>query len=101
TNQDYRLLSKGQFLDYEHISILHDRLLPPLLKRRRKREALEKRNDLFRVIGIAAFVIVLIVGWFYYRSSTRNKILKAFSFSQLAGQEISNDPTIGLRVAQM
>jgi WD40 repeat protein len=101
TNQDFRLLSKGQFLDSEHISILHDRLLPPLLKRRRKREAHEKRTVLMRVISIAAGVCVLIGLWFYNKNSTRNRILKAFAYSQLAGQEISNDPTVALRIAQM
>jgi hypothetical protein len=36
-NSQLRLLNKEKFLDSEHIEILHDRLLPPLSKRRDER----------------------------------------------------------------
>ncbi|MEP6465237.1 MAG: hypothetical protein ABJB05_02980 [Parafilimonas sp.] len=38
---NYRLLSIGQFLDSSHVSILHDRLLPPLIKRKEERKSKE------------------------------------------------------------
>jgi WD40 repeat protein len=101
TNQDYRLLSKGQFLDSEHISILHDRLLPPLKERRRKREAAEKRNELLKVVAIAALICGLIGIWFYNKNTTRNKILTAFAYNQMANDERMNDPTVALRIAQL
>ena len=40
-NPNYRLLSIGQFLDSRHVSILHDRLLPPLIKRKEARKSKE------------------------------------------------------------
>ena len=40
-NPNYRLLNIGQFLDSQHVSILHDRLLPPLIKRKQERKAKE------------------------------------------------------------
>jgi hypothetical protein len=40
-NPNYRLLNIGQFLDSQHVSLLHDRLLPPLIKRKQERKAKE------------------------------------------------------------
>jgi WD40 repeat protein len=45
-NPDTRLLSIGQFLDSKHITILHDRLLPPLVKRKVERKAMEEKDAL-------------------------------------------------------
>jgi WD40 repeat protein len=103
-NPDFRLLSKGQFLDYEHISILHDRLLPPLLKRRKAREAKEQLKSIFRISGVALLVCILIASLFIFMYSKRKKILRAFAYGESAlakDTRLVPDPTIALRVRQL
>lgn len=105
-NPDLRLLTKGQFLDYEQISILHDRLLPPLLIRRRNRIEKEKRNSIFVTAGISVVVIIVIAFYFINQSNkktksllAREKVLKAFAYNHLAHEE--NNPTVALRLHQL
>ncbi|MEO6893632.1 MAG: WD40 repeat domain-containing protein [Ginsengibacter sp.] len=79
-NPNYRLLSIGQFLDSRHISILHDRLLPPLIKRKEERKSKEDyeaflitqknwndRNKKRQMYFLSFFIAGLIVfGSIYY-----------------------------------
>jgi WD40 repeat protein len=70
---DSRLLSIGQFLDSQHITILHDRLLPPLIQRKKerkdkeesdaliaKRRELEKNNRKKLMKGLGVFFLLLL-----------------------------------------
>ncbi|MEO6843756.1 MAG: hypothetical protein ABI184_01215, partial [Ginsengibacter sp.] len=79
-NPSYRLLSIGQFLDSRHVSILHDRLLPPLIKRKEERKSREDyeafiitqtkwnaKNKRRQIYFFALFTAGLLVfGSFYY-----------------------------------
>jgi hypothetical protein len=88
-NPDTRLLSIGQFLDSKHLTILHDRLLPPLIKRKVERKAKEendalaakqaaleqdnKRKQRKLILSFIAGALVLSI-WLYANIQKRNEI---------------------------
>jgi hypothetical protein len=103
-NPDLRLLSKAQFLDSEHISILHDRLIPPLFKRKQvranekeielmneRRDQLEKvysRNRRKLSVGFSiAIFLSLLVGSFALVLNANNSRL----VSERREKELLND----------
>jgi hypothetical protein len=85
-DQDYRLLSKGQFLESEQVSILHDRLLPPLLEFKNKREEKEKRIAVAKVIGIA--IIAAVVSIVVWSSHTHEDEIKTVNRNLEKAQEL-------------
>lgn len=91
-NPQLRLLSIGQFLDSKHITILHDRLLPPLIQRKNerkineenkafiiKRQELEKANRRKTIAVLLYFLIgtVCLIAFLSYTLVEKNKVVKA------------------------
>jgi len=75
--KDYRcrLLNSEQLLDTLHLDILHDRLVPPLEKKRDSRKAREgrlKRRKVVWIVAAGILVAALIGGYFiqYYKGQS-------------------------------
>lgn len=100
---NYRLLSIGQFLDSRHVSILHDRLLPPLIKRKQERKSREDYEAFLatqtewkakkkkqQMYFLAFFIVGLIVfgAFFYIINQNKQKAGKFREEAKIAYAEV-------------
>jgi hypothetical protein len=62
-DSDLRYLTFIEYFDVQHIEILHDRLLDPLLRSRKRRREREKNRKLFFILSGSLALLTVIAVW--------------------------------------